>query len=77
LRDHKIRDKIERNLALIHLYDLILDFNVSPLREGASEPYCTRSIVICAKKFPTSYFFLNFRDENSEIVRKFENFLKN
>lgn len=40
-----IQERIQRNLALIRQLNLILDFNVSALKKGASEPYLCRPIL--------------------------------
>jgi histidinol-phosphatase (PHP family) len=40
-----IQKRILRNLALIRNLNMILDFNVSALRKGASEPYLSRPIL--------------------------------
>jgi histidinol-phosphatase (PHP family) len=39
-----IREKILRNLKLIKSLDLVLDFNLRPLKRGEKEPYLTASI---------------------------------
>jgi histidinol-phosphatase (PHP family) len=40
-----IQERISRNLTLIRQLNLILDFNVSALKKGASEPYLCRPIL--------------------------------
>ena len=39
LQDPSVRERIERNLQIIRRYDLIMDYNVSPLWEGEREPH--------------------------------------
>jgi len=45
-----IREKISRNLALIKSLNLVLDFNLRPLKRGEKEPYITASIRKTAKE---------------------------
>lgn len=45
-----IWSKIERNLALIKKYDLILDLNLRALAKGADEPYIARPILELARE---------------------------
>lgn len=44
-----IREKILRNLKLIKSLNLVLDFNLRPLKRGEKEPYITASIRKTAK----------------------------
>ncbi len=45
-----IRKKIIRNLSLIKSLNLVLDFNLRPLKRGEKEPYITASIRKTAKE---------------------------
>ncbi|MFA5906182.1 MAG: histidinol-phosphatase [Desulfobacula sp.] len=45
-----IREKIIRNLELIKSLNLVLDFNLRPLKRGEKEPYITGSIRKTAKE---------------------------
>jgi len=45
-----IREKILRNLGLIKSLNLVLDFNLRPLKRGEKEPYITISIRKTAKE---------------------------
>ena len=45
-----IAEKVERNLAAMKQYGLLLDVNMRALSKGASEPYPTRDILILARK---------------------------
>ncbi len=45
-----IREKIIRNLKLIKSLNLVLDFNLRPLKRGEKEPYITASIRETAKE---------------------------
>jgi len=50
LQDADIWQKIERNLQCVKDFDLILDYNVSALRKGASEPYVSAPILRRARE---------------------------
>lgn len=50
LQQPDIVERIRRNLRRIKELDLILDFNVSPLRKGASEPNPTKSVLLEARE---------------------------
>jgi len=45
-----VREKILRNLSLIKSLNLVLDFNLRPLKRGEKEPYIAASIRETAKK---------------------------
>jgi histidinol-phosphatase (PHP family) len=45
LEKPEIRQRIDRNLALIKEYDLILDFNVRALAKGMAEPFVSTPIL--------------------------------
>ena len=49
LQKPNIWRRIQRNLAQIKALDLILDFNLSPLRKGVSEPYISKPILMEAQ----------------------------
>jgi histidinol-phosphatase (PHP family) len=49
LRQPEIMARIERNLALIKEFDLIMDFNLRSLLKGADEPYISRLILEMAR----------------------------
>jgi histidinol-phosphatase (PHP family) len=50
LQQPEILARIERNLSYIKSLKAILDFNVSPLRKGADEPYVSRAILLEARQ---------------------------
>lgn len=54
LQQQQILARMRRNLQLIKALDLILDFNVSPLRRGADEPYVSKAILLEARELGIS-----------------------